>query len=321
MAKVRVEWVRLSAPGFGSGAQSNDLAAVISAQVLTVGATPVQTAAAPSFPSPSGGDPTIGFARVSGLLGAVNIAWGGSAPAAETSGVRLEAGGQVLIEVITGQTLSLIEAVDPPPVKGVQDAAGEATLVSILAALTSGLQVTGPLTAAQLSTAGLSTASNQGAANTSLAGILTALQSAVSVTGPLTNAQLAAAGLSTAANQGTANASLASILAALQGTLDVVAHPLRVEATNRSSTIAAAATAQDLMAANAARKGWRVQNQSAGDLYVRSKGAAGSTLATADQNSFKIEAGATWTEDAHVSLYALSIIGAAAGQAFFAEEW
>lgn len=92
------------------------------------------------------------------------------------------------------------------------------------------------------------------------------------------------------------------------------------EATSRSGTIATGGTAQDLMAANTSRHGWEVQNQSTGNLYVRSKGSAGTTLATADQNAILIPPGGYYAPP-HVSSYALSIIGSATGQAFYAREW
>jgi hypothetical protein len=96
--------------------------------------------------------------------------------------------------------------------------------------------------------------------------------------------------------------------------------PPRVPATKRSGTITTGATAQDLMPHNATRQGWSLQNQSAGDLFVCSKGSAETTAATADQNSLKTPAGQYYVAD-HVSAHALSIYGATTGQAFFAEEW
>lgn len=96
--------------------------------------------------------------------------------------------------------------------------------------------------------------------------------------------------------------------------------PLRIPAINRSGTITTGATAQDMFAAKADRKGWCIQNQSSGDLYVRSKGDASVTVATADQNSLKIPSGAYY-EPPRITSNAISIYGATTGQAFFAEEW
>lgn len=100
----------------------------------------------------------------------------------------------------------------------------------------------------------------------------------------------------------------------------VTISPIQTDATSRSGTITAGGTAQQLMAANASRKGWLVQNQSTGDLYVRSRGNGGTTDATADQNSLKIPAGAMYVAD-YITANALSIIGATTTQAFFAREW
>lgn len=92
------------------------------------------------------------------------------------------------------------------------------------------------------------------------------------------------------------------------------------EATNHSGTITAGGTAQDLMGANSARNGWLIQNQSAGVLWIRSKGASGANVAAATQDSLEIPAG-SYYESPRVSGNALSIFGATTGQAFHAEEW
>jgi hypothetical protein len=103
--------------------------------------------------------------------------------------------------------------------------------------------------------------------------------------------------------------------------LEVQTRPAQVEATSRSATIVAGGAPQDLMPANPVRIGWRIQNQSNAALYLRSKGGAGTMVATADQNSLLIPPGATWTEDAQVTPNALSILGPVTGQAFYAREW
>ena len=96
--------------------------------------------------------------------------------------------------------------------------------------------------------------------------------------------------------------------------------PPRVAATSRSGTIATGGTAQDLMPANAARNGWCIQNLSTGDLRVRSKGAAGTAIASFDQNSLLIPPGGYY-EAPHASPHAFSVIGSQTGQAFYATEW
>jgi hypothetical protein len=218
MAKVRVEWVRLAHSDFERGGGGGaGLAVLAGAQVVVASSTPVATSTAPAFSADAEGQD--GFARVTGLAGAVNIAWGAAPVASETGGVRVQAGDQVLIAVSTGQSLSIIEAADAPAAPPVQTS------------------------------------------------------------------------------------------------------PLQAEATSRSNTIIAGGTAQDLMPANPVRRGWRVQNQSSGELYVASKGVAGTTLASLTQSSFKIAPGVIWTEDGHITANALSIIGATTGQAFYAREW
>ncbi|MEE7463431.1 hypothetical protein MFUR16E_20410 [Methylobacterium fujisawaense] len=88
-------------------------------------------------------------------------------------------------------------------------------------------------------------------------------------------------------------------------------------ATARSGTIAAGGTAQQLMAANASRRGFVVQNQSSGDLWVN-----GTSTATADQNSLRIRPDAYYETPAHhVGTGAVSILGATTGQAFYAREF
>lgn len=88
--------------------------------------------------------------------------------------------------------------------------------------------------------------------------------------------------------------------------------------TSRSGTIATGGTAQTLMAANPARKGWFVQNVSTGDLWVNRFGGT----ASAGQPSILIKAGRLYETPAGGSGgNALSIFGATAGQAFTCGEW
>ena len=96
--------------------------------------------------------------------------------------------------------------------------------------------------------------------------------------------------------------------------------PMQAIAVSRSGALVGAGSPQDLMPANVDRAGWLIQNQSAANLYVRSKGAAGTTLATADSNSLIVPPGGYY-EPPKITPHALSIIGAVSGQTFFAEEW
>lgn len=86
---------------------------------------------------------------------------------------------------------------------------------------------------------------------------------------------------------------------------------------DRSGAITTGGTAQALMAANAQRVGFWVQNQSAGDLYINELGAA-----TLLPPSIKIAAGAYYESSARgTPSSAISIVGATTAQAFSAREW
>lgn len=87
------------------------------------------------------------------------------------------------------------------------------------------------------------------------------------------------------------------------------------EPANASGTITAGGVAQNAFAANAARRGWAVQNQSSEYLYTRSGAAA-----TADQNSVRIAPGQEYIGD-FISGGIVSIIGATTGSPFWAREW
>ena len=95
---------------------------------------------------------------------------------------------------------------------------------------------------------------------------------------------------------------------------------LRAEAVARSGAIATGGLAQDLMPANTDRNGWLIQNQSTTALYLQARGVDGASVATADPSSLLIPPGGYY-EPPKITLEAVSIIGAATGQAFFAEEW
>lgn len=87
--------------------------------------------------------------------------------------------------------------------------------------------------------------------------------------------------------------------------------------TDRSGTITLGATAQELMAANSQRRGYWVQNLSAGDLYISSIGTA-----VATQPSLRIPSGALYeAPSSNVPTDAVSIYGATTSQAFSAREW
>ena len=85
-----------------------------------------------------------------------------------------------------------------------------------------------------------------------------------------------------------------------------------------SGTITTGGAAQVLAASNTARKGWFVQNNSTGDLWVNRFGGT----ASAAQPSILIKAGRLYETPAGGSGgNALSIYGATTGQAFTAGEW
>ena len=86
---------------------------------------------------------------------------------------------------------------------------------------------------------------------------------------------------------------------------------------NRSGTITAGGTAQQLMAANALRRGFSVQNLSTGDLWVNATGTA-----SAAAGSIKLPAGALYeSPPGAAGTGAISIFGATTGQAFTAREY
>jgi len=88
--------------------------------------------------------------------------------------------------------------------------------------------------------------------------------------------------------------------------------------TDRSGTIAAANTAQQLMAANPSRKGFLIQNNSAATLWFNEIGGT----AVTSQPSISLAAGALYNSPTPGgSNQAVSIIGGTLGQAFTAREW
>lgn len=87
--------------------------------------------------------------------------------------------------------------------------------------------------------------------------------------------------------------------------------------TDRSGTITAGGADQQLMPARLGRRGYWVQNNSSGDLWVNALGTA-----AASQPSMKIGAGALYETPAHmVPPGEVRIFGATTGQTFTAREW
>lgn len=85
---------------------------------------------------------------------------------------------------------------------------------------------------------------------------------------------------------------------------------------DRSGTVTAGGAAQTLMAANAARRGMLVQNNSSGPLTISSVGAASTSAGLILQPGQLYEAPLGGVPTA-----ALSILGATTGQRFDAREW
>lgn len=91
---------------------------------------------------------------------------------------------------------------------------------------------------------------------------------------------------------------------------------IRAAGTNRSATIGT--TAVTLMPANASRQGWKIKNDSTGDLWINFDATA---TATAGGGNIKIVAGGYLTsEPGFIETGAMSAIGSAAGLAITARE-
>jgi len=90
----------------------------------------------------------------------------------------------------------------------------------------------------------------------------------------------------------------------------------QVTYTDRSGTVTTGGTAQVLMAANAARRGFFVQNNSTGNLTINGLGTATTTAGMILAPGQLYEAPATG-----VPLTAISILGATTGQRFDAREY
>lgn len=86
--------------------------------------------------------------------------------------------------------------------------------------------------------------------------------------------------------------------------------------TNRSGTLAAAATSQPIAAANASRKAFFFQNLSNESLWVNF-----TTLATQSQPSIEVlPKGVLWLTSEFITTEAINVIGATLGSAFAAKE-
>ena len=90
--------------------------------------------------------------------------------------------------------------------------------------------------------------------------------------------------------------------------------------TDRSGNITAGGTAQTLMAANAARRGWRIMNLSSEKMYINDKGAT--AVSTETGSSFTVLPGQMYESPASgASAAAISIKAATTSSAFEAAEW
>ena len=84
-----------------------------------------------------------------------------------------------------------------------------------------------------------------------------------------------------------------------------------------SGTITAGGTAQQFAAANPARTGFWIQNQSTGDLWLNID-----ATAAPSQPALRVPAGTYYTSEPEAQgTGAISIYGAATGQAFAGREW
>lgn len=98
-----------------------------------------------------------------------------------------------------------------------------------------------------------------------------------------------------------------------------VVTPSIVTPVDKSGTITTGGTAQDVAAANTGRRGFWIQNNSNGALWVNEMGG---TAAAAQPNVYLAPNGGFWSMDmTGVSASKISIYGATTGQAFSAREW
>lgn len=89
-----------------------------------------------------------------------------------------------------------------------------------------------------------------------------------------------------------------------------------VSPVDRSGTIATGGTAQVLMSANSSRRGFTLQNNSSGILYINI------TNGIASSSSLQISVGSLYESPENgCTGFAVSIFGATTGQAFYSAEW
>lgn len=89
--------------------------------------------------------------------------------------------------------------------------------------------------------------------------------------------------------------------------------------TDRSGVIVLGGAAQQLMAANAARKGWSFQNKSTSDMWFND---VGNTADPAASNSVYLPPGTYYeSEFGGASVATVSLYGAVTNAQFVAREW
>ena len=146
--------------------------------------------------------------------------------------------------------------------------------------------------------------------------VATTLASQPLPTGAATETTLAAASAKLPASLG-AKTAAASLSVTPASDAAFVVSPAVATYVNRSGTITAGGTAQQLAALNASRRGFFIQNNSTGDLWFSLVGTA-----VQSQPSFKIVAGALYESPyGGGATGAISIIGATTAQAFSAMEY
>jgi|GEM_PF-1991001 len=245
-----------------------------------------------------------------------NIAYSGATPGAATA-ANQATGNTTLASILA----KLITA-----------PATEATLASILAKL-----IAGPATETTLSVlSGKIPALGGAAAAASLPVVLSSDGPFVSATGAITETAPATDTASSGLNGRLQRIAqrISSLLALLPASLGIktaanslsiapasdaifTVSSVGVTYTDRSGTITAGGTAQQMAAANASRKGYFIQNNSTSDLWINSV-----TTAVLSQPSIKLPAGALYEAPANgVPVTAISIIGATTAQAFSAREY
>lgn len=99
----------------------------------------------------------------------------------------------------------------------------------------------------------------------------------------------------------------------------VQATPSPATLTDHSGSIGTGGTPQPLTAANANRRGWRLQNTSNSDLWFND---TGNPASAGGAGCFKVASGGYYESPfGGATQTAISIYGATAGQTFSASEW